>query len=354
MDTHHDHKHCATTASELLSKLAPSEKEQVCCIAMESPAGLGEGATDVLNYIHNLPPAYQFPPSTVRSLRQNPFEHEVADNVTTNDSVIPAESHGLEARFYRPSQIQNQLQPALVYFHGGGFVLGDIESYDALLRLICNLSQITVISVAYRLAPETPFPGAVEDVQSAMDWFFSNHKTLNIDPNHVVIGGDSAGANLSLTYCQMNKHHEGFSPCAQLLIYPSTIGNDSSPSRLRYSENLLLSAPLLAWFHDNYIDKDSENDPRFNCMKASNFEALPPAFVLTAGFDPLRDEGQMLVNAMKKDGVTVRHSCYTDMFHGFINFGVIPQAINAIEECANVLRTVTQTTLPTPKIRNEK
>ncbi|GEA10432.1 alpha/beta hydrolase [Alteromonas sp. KUL49] len=354
MDNHHDNKQHAAIASELLSTIAPSKEPKVCTVASESPTGLGEGAAEVLAYIHSLPPAYQFPPSMVRSHRHNPYEHQVEADVETHDKIIPAGDHTLDVRCYRPAIAHSESLPALVYFHGGGFVLGDIESYDALLKLVCDLSQIMVISVAYRLAPETPFPGAVEDVQSAMDWVFANHQALNIDPYRVVIGGDSAGANLSLTYCQLNKNSHTFQPCSQLLIYPSTLGNDRSASRTKYSEGLLLTAPLLAWFHDNYIDKDNENDPRFNCMKASSFGALPSAFVLTAGFDPLRDEGEMLVNAMIKDGVTVRHSCYTDMFHGFINFSVIPQARNAIEECAHILRTVTQTTLPTPKIRNEK
>ena len=339
MEKIYDNAH--KSVSKLLKQLTAKNAPYVSNQAKANPNGLGANATEVLNYIHSLPPAFNFPPETVRQYRQNPYEHSLTLGVDTRDIKIPAGSHSLDARVYRTTENQNTIQPALVYFHGGGFVLGDIESYDALLRLLCNLSRITVISVAYRLAPETRFPGAVEDVQAAMNWVFTEHATIAIDPKKVIIGGDSAGANLSLAYCQINKHKKENTPCLQLLIYPSTIGNDSSPSREQYTENLLLTAPLLRWFHSNYIDRENENDPRFNSMRAKDFKHLPPAFVITAGFDPLRDEGQMLVNAMTRDKVTVRHSCYTDMFHGFINFGVIPQAIAAVNECANVLRTVT-------------
>jgi acetyl esterase len=305
-----------------------------------SSMGIDDKAKEVLNYLHSLPPAYDFAPEFIRKSRENPFEHDDVTHITKQDITIPCEKHELAARIYRPDTEQTNRHPALIYFHGGGFVLGGIESYDKLIAQLCFQSNVVIISVAYRLAPETVFPGAVEDVQKATDWIAKNAISLQLDSTRIAIGGDSAGANLATVYCLLNKNRNDFKPNFQLLIYPSIVGNESTPSRKEFSENLLLTQKLLKWFHQYYISKEQENDPRFNVLKAKDFRYLPAVFILTAGFDPLRDEGQMYADKLIENGVTVKHSCYTDMFHGFINFGVLQQSKDAVSECALALKAV--------------
>lgn len=320
-----------------------NEKVVHCAEAAES--GLDEMTKNALAFIHSLPPAYQFSPEVARKERPNPFEFTSTDSVTRSELVIPCEGHKLAARLYKPSKNPKaQVLPILVYFHGGGFVLGSINTHDKMLARLCELSDIAIISVAYRLAPETMFPGAVEDAQSAIDWVATNSVGLNIDPQRIAVGGDSAGANLATVYCIQNKHRTDFSPCLQLLIYPSIFGNDTSKSRELFSENLLLTKELLKWFHDLYIPRECEDDPRFNVSNSADISGLPQAFILTGGFDPLRDEGQFYADQLAQNGVPVRHSCYSDMFHGFINFGALTQAQDAISECAMILKIATNIT----------
>lgn len=333
-----------TVIENILISSTIKTHEKVIDVAAASKSGLDDKTKDVLGIVHSSPQAHQFEPCVIRELqknRQNPFAHEEALNVSKQDIVILCENHELAARVYRPSNEQNKTLPALIYFHGGGFVLGDINSHDKMLAQLCSQSGVVIISVAYRLAPETIFPGAVKDTQQAMDWIEKNALSLHLDPKRIAIGGDSAGANLATVYCLLNKEKNDFKPCFQLLIYPSIIGNNSSKSRTLFSENLLLTKELLHWFHNHYINKEQENDPRFNVMKFDDFSQIPPAFILTCGFDPLRDEGQIYVDKLKESGVTVRHSCYSDMFHGFINFGTLQQSKDAVSECAMILKAVT-------------
>lgn len=313
---------------------------KVLDVASESNTGLDDKTRAALDFIHSLTPVYELELDSVRKNRENPFEHATAEGIDKHDITIPCQNHELAARVYRPENTENELLPALIYFHGGGFVLGDIESHDKMLAQLCSQSHVVIISVAYRLAPETKFPGAVDDALESIDWIAKNSKTLNIDAKRVAVGGDSAGANLATVYCHLNKDRTDFRPLFQLLIYPSIIGNNMSESRRLYSEKLLLTKELLHWFHELYISPEEANDPRFNVMSFDEFSHLPPAFILTCGFDPLRDEGQLYGNKLKESGVTVKHSCYTDMFHGFINFGKLQQSRDAVSECAIVLKGV--------------
>jgi acetyl esterase len=308
--------------------------------ASASESGLDVHAQEVLNFIHSLPPVYELDLNTVRNHRLNPFEHDIASDVSKKDITIPCKSHEIAARVYRPTHTEAQTLPALIYFHGGGFVLGDIESYDKMLAQLCRKSQIIIISIAYRLAPETIFPGAVEDAQESTDWIAKNADALNINAKRIAIGGDSAGANLATGYCLLNKARKDFKPFFQLLIYPSIIGNDTSESRQLFSENLLLTKNVIQWFHQQYIADEQADDPRFNLMKFNDFSDVPSTFVMTCGFDPLRDEGELYATKLTASGIPVRHSCYTDMFHGFINFGKLQQARDAINECAMILQGV--------------
>lgn len=325
---------------KLLNSCQQRTNDKILDTACAANSGLDDNAKEVLNFIHSLPPVYELDLDIVRKHRLNPYEHDIPDDVTKQNLTIPCKTHELAARIYRPQSAEQELLPALIYFHGGGFVLGDIESYDKMLAQLCQQSNIVIISVAYRLAPETMFPGAVEDTQESTDWIAEHADILKINVNRIAIGGDSAGANLATVYCFLNKERTDFKPYFQLLIYPSIIGNDTSESRQLFSENLLLTKKLLKWFHQQYISNKQANDPRFNVMKFTDFSNLPAAFIMTCGFDPLRDEGQLFATKLSESGVPVRHSCYTDMFHGFINFGKLQQAKNAIAECARILKGV--------------
>lgn len=308
--------------------------------AAASKSGLDSETKEVLHFVHSFPPVYDLDINIVRKQRQNPFEHALTNDVVQLDINIPCKNRKLAARVYRPLSTNNEILPALIYFHGGGFVLGDIKSHDRMLAQLCSQSKIAIISVEYRLAPETKFPGAAEDAQESTDWIAKNSVLLKLDSTRIAIGGDSAGANLATVYCHLNRERRDFTPFFQLLIYPSIIGNDTSISRNLFSENLLLTKELLKWFHHQYVNKNQENDPRFNVMNSTDFSGLPPAFILTAGFDPLRDEGQLYARKLAENGVPVNHSCYTDMFHGFINYGLLQQSKDAVTECATILNGV--------------
>lgn len=304
--------------------------------------GVNPEAQEVLDIINAFPTDPNAIPSVVREFRKakgNPFDHQdpPAEKIDKVDFCIPCDGHELLARIYRPQGKGNQQLPALAYYHGGGFVLGDIASYDKALAQLAYQSSVIVISVEYRLAPETPFPGAVQDAFDSFNWICREAKRFNIDPARIAIGGDSAGGNLAAVVCMNNRDRGLAEPAFQLLIYPSIIGNDRSESRELFAENLLLTKTALKWFHDHYISKEQQHDPRFNLLNASDFSNLPPAFILTCGFDPLRDEGQAYANELRLNGVAVRHSCYTDMYHGFFNFGILTQSQAAISECAKIM-----------------
>lgn len=314
--------------------------------AIASPTGVSPQGQQILNVLNAHSTKASSIPSDVRAFRKstgNPFDHEDATSVRKHDFTIPGETTDLSARLYKPDSHATNTSPALVYFHGGGFVLGDIESYDKMLSQLCKQSNTIVISVEYRLAPETPFPGAVEDTLHTYTWIRQHASDLGIDSENLAIGGDSAGANLAINVCRYYRD-QGFTlPKLQLLIYPSIAGNDSTESREAFSEGLLLTKTVLNWFHDHYIPREIDKDPRFNLLQTTDLSNLPPAFVLTGGFDPLRDEGYRYAEVLRNNGIAVRHSCYTNMFHGFINFGVLAESQAAVSECANVLSNLMNT-----------
>lgn len=310
--------------------------------AKASPSGVSAQGKIVLEYVNSLPSIIGISPDKVREFRKgkaNPFDHPPQPLVIREDIEITGAAENLLARVYTPDTVDNFDSAALVYFHGGGFVLGDIESYDNFIAHLAYESNLIILSVDYRLAPETPFPGAVEDACSAFSWLLENAEKFGIDRAKIAIGGDSAGGNLAASACILHRDEERQLPAFQLLIYPTTIANDTSESRELFAHELLLTQETLVWFHDHYIPREKARDPRFHILSASSHEDLPPAFILTGGFDPLRDEGSAYAEKLHNAGVPVRHSCYIDAFHGFINYGSVPQSREAIRECAAVLRS---------------
>lgn len=255
----------------------------------------------------------------------------------------------LGARFYSTPEFGGP-HPLLVFFHGGGFVLGDLDSHDTVCRTLCVHAGVDVLSVDYRLAPEHPFPVAPDDARAALAWAQANAADLGSDPTRIAVGGDSAGGNLAAVVSRDTAKSLAQPPVAQLLIYPVTdwsarISEEVAghPSHAIFGEGFLLTNDLMEWFADQYAGPTPPdvNDPRVSPLKADDHSGLPPAVVVTAGFDPLRDEGEAYAEAMRSAGVDVVVRRFPDLIHGFANMtGVSKSARAALVETAGMLRAV--------------
>ncbi|MDR3663221.1 MAG: alpha/beta hydrolase [Mycobacterium sp.] len=240
--------------------------------------------------------------------------------VATEDITIPGPAGPLRARHYRPDT--TGVAPLLVFFHGGGFVIGDIESHDGLCRLICRDAGVHVVSVDYRLAPEHPAPAGVEDCYATYLWCLDNAARLGADPAQVAVGGDSAGGNLTAVVCQLARDNGAALPVLQFLIYPVTNFVGDTRSKVLFAEGYFLSKIDMDWFRENYLAGSAldRSDPRVSPLLAADLSGLPPALVLTGGFDPLCDEGEAYAAALAAAGVPVDHRRYGSLVHGFANF----------------------------------
>lgn len=249
--------------------------------------------------------------------------------------------HSMAARAYRPAGAgKGEILPALVYFHGGGWVIGDLDTHDVLCRQFANGARCAVISVDYRLAPEHPFPAAVEDAIAATRWVASEARALRVDPQHIAVGGDSAGGNLAAVVSLDARDTGRPAICFQLLIYPGTDQRCGHASHERNGEGYLLTRHSIEYFRGHYLTrKEDWLDWRASPFLAETLKGLPPAFVLTAGFDPLLDEGRAYAERLAKEGGEVAYLDYPDMVHGFILFGgVLDTANTAVAECCARLR----------------
>jgi len=243
-------------------------------------------------------------------------------------------------REYRPAGAQaSDTLPALVYFHGGGWVIGNIETHDVLCHQLCQASGCAVFSVDYRLAPEHVFPAAYDDALAAFHWVVSQAQALHIDPQRVAVGGDSAGGNLAAAVC-LGARGSAPAPAFQLLIYPATWMYPDTPSFHANGEGYGLTAQAMDWFMDHYLpSREHGQDWRASPLKAASHAGLPPALVLTAGFDPLRDEGLQYADALSLAGVPAQYICFERQIHGFITMGrVIREAYTDVDVCAQALR----------------
>jgi acetyl esterase len=245
-------------------------------------------------------------------------------------------------RAYRPSgPAKDEVLPALVFFHGGGWVIGDLDTHDVFCRQLANGARCAVFSVDYRLAPEAPFPAAVEDCVAATRDVCGRAKELCIDPNRVAVGGDSAGGNLAAVVSLIARDEGSPKICFQLLIYPATDLRARHPSHQRNGEGYLLTKHTIRYFMEHYAPRNEDRaDWRGSPLLAKSLANLPPAYVLTAGFDPLVDEGREYAERLAKEGNEVAYREYPDMVHGFITFGgVLDTAREAVAECSAKLRT---------------
>jgi len=240
-------------------------------------------------------------------------------SVGVRDSTIPGPAGPLPVRHYTPVDAS---APLLVFFHGGGFVVGDLETHDALCRLLCRDAAVHVMAVDYRLAPEHPAPAAVEDCYAAYRWALEHAADLGADPARVAVGGDSAGGNLAAVVSQVARDDGIAIPALQVLLYPAVDFASDTRSKTLFAEGFFLTKKDMDWFRDNYLAGSALDvtDPRVSPLLADDLSGLPPAMVLTGGFDPLRDEGNQYAEALAAAGVAVDHRQFGPVVHAFANF----------------------------------
>lgn len=252
----------------------------------------------------------------------------------------------LRARHYAPDEPRGA-RPLLVFFHGGGFVFGDLDTHDGVCRLLCRHAGVHILAVDYRLAPEDPFPAAVEDARAALRWAFANASQLEADPLRIGVGGDSAGGNLAAVVAQLAASDDGPEPVLQLLIYPAVDITSKSRSRELFGEGFLLTREDLDWFELQYLgaDKAQGSDPRVSPLLAEDLSGLAPALVVTAAFDPLRDEGEAYAEALRAAGTPAMVRRFPGLMHGFISAaGVSRTCRDAVVEVAGAMRAMFDTT----------
>ncbi len=246
----------------------------------------------------------------------------------------------LGARLYVALDSPPPPQPLLVYYHGGGWVIGDLDTHDGLCRFLAEHGGCRVLSVDYRLAPEHPFPQPVEDAVAAFAWARENAATLGTDPARIAVGGDSAGGNLAAVVCLQVRDAGGPQPAMQVLLYPPADSVGGQASRDTFAKGFLLTRNDMEWFEGHYLpDGCDHDDPRVSIMRAPDVSNLPPAYVATAGFDPLRDEGEEYALRMRAEGVRVALRRHPRLTHLFANITPVSRSARAaMLEAAGALR----------------
>lgn len=252
----------------------------------------------------------------------------------TETRMIAGAAGDIAARIYTPVAAGARAMPAIIFFHGGGWVIGDLDSHDTVCRSLAAASGCRVIAVDYRLAPEHPFPAAVEDAFAAVRSIEANAAELGVDPNRIAVAGDSAGGNLAAVVCQLARGQTAPRIAFQLLIYPVTQFGEVTASRRRFADDIVLNKDTMDWFERHYAGSlVVADDPRASPLRAKDLSGLPPAYVLTAGLDPLLDEGRQYADRLRAAGVPVEAVTYDEMVHGFVNMsGLLDTARVALEQ----------------------
>jgi acetyl esterase len=258
--------------------------------------------------------------------------------------AIEAAEGLIPARIYTPRTLRqsNGLAPCLVFFHGGGWVIGDLDTHDVVCRKLADEGQLIVISVDYRRAPEYKFPAAIDDAIAATAWIADHAGQLGIDATRLCVGGDSAGGNLAAVVAIAARESKRPAIAGQVLVYPATDFAMTHPSHREPETSILLTHTVIRWFRDHYLTSAADGDDwRASPARLKTLTGLPPAYVLTAGADPLRDEGEEYAKRLEQAGVAVTYRTFPGQFHGFFTMGkLLDQANVAARDIGEWLRAL--------------
>ena len=291
-----------------------------------------------------IPPAHLLTPQEARKayVERRFFSQPDPEPVSlVQERSIPGSGGSIAARIYRPIAITNEtVLPVLVYFHGGGHVIGDMDTHDSLCRQLCNRSGCAIVSVDYRLAPEHRFPAAFDDCVAATAWVHAQARELRVDPTRIAVGGDSAGGQLAATVAIAMRDADQFSLAFQLLIYPVTNMHEASASVTQKNRGYVLTKESLDYYYGHYVPESQDRrDWRISPLLAPSHANLPPALVLLAGEDPLVDEGRAYADKLSSAGVATQVVCFERQIHGFLPMGrIIDEANTAVALCAGMLK----------------
>ncbi len=291
------------------------------------------------------PPIESFPPPVARKLVRQQSDMFAGREIPVGevrDIEVDGAVGKIRARHYAPAEAGGP-HPLIVYYHGGGFVICDLETHDAPCRVLCRHAGAHVLSIDYRLAPENPFPAPVEDCQAALRWAFEHAAELGADTGRIAVAGDSAGGNLATVMCLQARRGENPMPHFQLLIYPVTDLANDAPSRGTFAEGFFLTKSEMDWFNEHYVLScgADPNDPRLSPLLVDDLSGVPPAYLITAGFDPLRDEGEAYVEKLRAAGNKVVHRRFPGLIHGFINMTAASRSSrDALIEVAGAARAM--------------
>lgn len=301
------------------------------------------------------PPLETFPPAEAREVYRRQIAVSNGPPVpvgTVRDLVVGGAVGPLAARHYVPEEGGGP-HPLVVFFHGGGFVLDDLDTHDAPCRLLCRHSGAHVLSVDYRLAPEHPFPAAVEAGRAALRWAATHAAELGADPPRLVVAGDSAGGNVATVAAWVAARDGGPAPVLQVLLYPATDMMEHSRSHKLFGSGFLLTRELMDWFAAQYVADANPADPSLSVLRAGDLSGVAPAIVVTAGFDPLRDEGEAYAEALSAaDVAPVVLRRFPNLIHGFCNaIGISRVCREALIEVAGTTRAPVRSLRVRPRVK---
>lgn len=289
-----------------------------------------------------LPQIEEGTPEQVRAMRAergNPFAPQAVTLAKIEDFEIPLSRGSVRVRSYLPEGLQADNLPCLIFYHGGGYVLSTVEDYDTVAQRLALYGHCKVLSVDYELAPANKILSIYQDGFEVYQWVREHASELSIDPDRIALGGDSAGGNLTVAITHACKQKHFPQAAFQVLLYPSVDLTMGFPSIEEFATGYFLTKKGMIWFRSHYLESPDQAQDSGLAFLEKDLSGLPPAYVITAGFDPLRDEGQAYVDRLAEFGIPVKHDCYTDMIHAFISFaGGIEAGEHALQRTGEELR----------------